>query len=108
MSSMPTYVYECSKCTKVFEVEQRIVEDAWTTCQCGQDGSVKRVVQPTAIMFKGSGFYVNDSVSRPVESATESKTDAASSDTSESVKSEEANPSEAKPAEPTTPSTTPE
>ena len=58
---MPTYVYECSKCEKVFEVEQRIVEDALTDCQCGAKGSLTRLIQPTAIMFKGSGFYVNDS-----------------------------------------------
>ena len=58
---MPTYVYECSACDKVFEVEQRITEDALTDCECGSKGSIKRIIQPTAIMFKGSGFYVNDS-----------------------------------------------
>ena len=58
---MPTYVYECSACDKVFEVEQRIIEDALTDCECGSKGTVKRIIQPTAIMFKGSGFYVNDS-----------------------------------------------
>ena len=61
---MPTYVYECATCQKVFEVEQRIVENALTTCLCGKSGTVKRVIQPTAIMFKGSGFYVNDSVAK--------------------------------------------
>ena len=58
---MPTYVYECSACNKVFEVEQRITEDALKDCDCGSKGTVKRIIQPTAIMFKGSGFYVNDS-----------------------------------------------
>ncbi len=58
---MPTYVYECSKCNDVFEVEQRIVEDALTDCHCGSQGTVKRIIQPIAVMFKGSGFYVNDS-----------------------------------------------
>lgn len=57
---MPIYVYECSKCEKVFEVEQRITEDALTDCECGAKNSLKKIIQPTAVMFKGSGFYVND------------------------------------------------
>lgn len=58
-TAMPTYVYECDTCSKVFEVDQRITEDPLTDCGCG-DGKVKRIMQPTAVMFKGSGFYVND------------------------------------------------
>lgn len=68
---MPTYVYECSKCSKTFEAEQRITDAPLTTCHCGEEGFVKRIIQPTAIMFKGSGFYVNDS-SGSTTSATES------------------------------------
>ncbi len=58
---MPTYVYECKTCEKVFEVEQRMVEDALTDCDCGAKGALRRIIQPVAIAFKGSGFYVNDS-----------------------------------------------
>jgi putative FmdB family regulatory protein len=58
---MPTYVYECSSCSDVFEVEQRITEDALKDCHCGSKGTIKRVIQPVGISFKGSGFYVNDS-----------------------------------------------
>lgn len=57
---MPTYVYECRQCEKVFEIEQRITEDALTDCDCGQAGALRRLIQPTAVMFKGGGFYVND------------------------------------------------
>lgn len=57
---MPTYVYECRQCEKVFEIEQRITEDALTNCDCGQAGSLRRLIQQTAVMFKGGGFYVND------------------------------------------------
>ncbi|OWU66054.1 MAG: FmdB family transcriptional regulator [Armatimonadetes bacterium Cent15-Ar3] len=60
---MPTYVYECSACNKVFEIEQRITEDPLKDCQCGSNGTVKRIIQPVGIAFKGSGFYVNDSSS---------------------------------------------
>lgn len=58
---MPTYLYECTACEKTFEVEQRITADPLTDCDCGKAGSLKRLIQPTAIMFKGSGFFVNDS-----------------------------------------------
>jgi len=66
---VPTYVYECQTCEKTFEVEQRITEERLTTCQCGKAQPVKRLIQPTAIMFKGSGFYVNDSVAKPAPAA---------------------------------------
>lgn len=56
---MPIYVYECDTCHDVYEVEQRIIEDALTECRCGK-GKVKRVIQPVGVAFKGSGFYVND------------------------------------------------
>ncbi|MCU0317327.1 MAG: hypothetical protein MUC92_12115 [Fimbriimonadaceae bacterium] len=64
---MPTYVYECQTCEKVFEVDQRISEDPLRDCRCGSNGSLKRLIQPTAVLFNGSGFYVNDS--RPAPAA---------------------------------------
>jgi putative FmdB family regulatory protein len=67
---MPTYVYECSACNKVFEIEQRITEDPLKDCQCGSNGTVKRIIQPVGIAFKGSGFYVNDSSSVAPSSTT--------------------------------------
>jgi putative FmdB family regulatory protein len=57
---MPTYVYECRSCERTFEVEQRMSDAPLTDCGCGAKGTVKRVVQPVGIAFKGSGFYVND------------------------------------------------
>ncbi|MCO5295467.1 MAG: hypothetical protein M9921_01280 [Fimbriimonadaceae bacterium] len=72
---MPTYVYECRTCEKVFEVEQRIVEDALKDCDCGSKGSLRRLIQPSAVMFKGSGFHIND-YSSPAPSASEPKAEA--------------------------------
>ncbi|MDR3691403.1 MAG: zinc ribbon domain-containing protein [Fimbriimonas sp.] len=66
---MPTYVYECSSCNQQFEVEQRITENALDTCQCGSNGTVKRIIQPIAVMFKGSGFHINDYASSTSGSA---------------------------------------
>jgi len=70
---MPTYVYECSSCNTQFEVEQRITENALDTCQCGSAGTVKRIIQPIAVMFKGSGFHINDYASKGAK--TEEKTE---------------------------------
>lgn len=76
---MPTYVYECSQCEKTFEIEQRITESPLQQCLCGSEGTVKRIIQPTAVMFKGSGFYVNDSASN-----ANSKKESSSNETSTS------------------------
>ncbi|MBL8048450.1 MAG: hypothetical protein JNJ45_07185 [Chthonomonas sp.] len=57
---MPTYVYECSACKSTFEVEQRITADPLTACECGSEGTVRRIIQPVGIAFKGGGFFVND------------------------------------------------
>lgn len=57
---MPTYVYECKACEKTFEVEQRMSEDPLRDCDCGAEGALRRLIQPTAMMFKGGGFHIND------------------------------------------------
>lgn len=56
---MPTYVYKREDGT-TFEIEQRITEDALTTCPTtGQP--VQRVISGgTGLIFKGSGFYLTD------------------------------------------------
>jgi len=61
---MPTYLYECKSCDKTFEVEQRITEAPLRDCGCGAEGQVRRLIQPTAILFKGAGFHVNDYASQ--------------------------------------------
>jgi putative FmdB family regulatory protein len=57
---MPTYVYECRTCAKTFEVKQRITADPLKDCDCGAQGSLRRLIQPVAVSFKGSGFHIND------------------------------------------------
>jgi putative FmdB family regulatory protein len=56
---MPTYEYECRDCSTRVEAFQKITADPLTTCEsCG--GSLRRVLFPVGIVFKGSGFYVTD------------------------------------------------
>lgn len=56
---MPTYGYECQTCKVQFETVQRITEDA-LKIHDGCGGALKRLLYPVGIVFKGSGFYVND------------------------------------------------
>ena len=57
---MPTYDYQCRACGTVTEVIHSMLAEGPTTCErCG--GELRRVLFPTGIIFKGSGFYRNDS-----------------------------------------------
>lgn len=58
---MPTYDYKCTECNHVFEYFQSMNDDPLSVCpECG--GGVKRMIGGgSGLIFKGSGFYVNDS-----------------------------------------------
>lgn len=57
---MPTYHYRCSDCGHSFDFFQKFADDPLSECpEC--TGSIRRVPQPVGIVFKGSGWYVNDS-----------------------------------------------
>src|SRR5215467_6604970 len=56
---MPTYEYACRECSNRFETWQKMTDDPLTTCpECG--GSIRRVLFPAGVVFKGSGFYKTD------------------------------------------------
>lgn len=59
-NSMPTYEYRCEKCEHEFELFQSITAEPKAECpECGENS--KRLISSGAgIIFKGSGFYVND------------------------------------------------
>jgi putative FmdB family regulatory protein len=55
---MPIYEYKCEN-GHVFDVMQRMSDDPLTACvECG--ASVRKVLHPVGISFKGSGFYSTD------------------------------------------------
>jgi putative FmdB family regulatory protein len=57
---VPTYDYQCRSCGNVTEVIHPMSEDGPSVCElCG--GALRRVLFPAGIIFKGSGFYRNDS-----------------------------------------------
>ncbi|MFZ5806718.1 MAG: FmdB family zinc ribbon protein [Verrucomicrobiota bacterium] len=99
---MPTYVYECQKCSKIFEVFQSMSEAPLKTCPKGfckkhpwGKGKVKRIPSGGAgLIFKGSGFYITDYRSDAYKKAKESE--------SSKSKSEKGTPKESKSKKKTT------
>jgi putative FmdB family regulatory protein len=77
---MPTYEYLCQSCGARFEAWQKMSDDPIDSCPtCGNH--VRRIIFPVGLVFKGSGFYINDTRSaatsaKPTEDAVSSSTDA--------------------------------
>lgn len=56
---MPLYEYECENCGNHIEVLHGVDEKGPERCaKCG--GKLKRLIGAPGLIFKGSGFYVND------------------------------------------------
>ncbi|MFI2379030.1 FmdB family zinc ribbon protein [Streptomyces sp. NPDC018964] len=81
---MPTYQYQCTECGEGLEAVQKFTDDALTECPNCQ-GRLKKVFSAVGIVFKGSGFYRNDSRgSSSSSSPASSKPSSTSSSTSSS------------------------
>jgi putative FmdB family regulatory protein len=74
---MPTYEYECEKCACRFELKRRFDEDAGSLRCPRCQGNVRQLYSTSAILFKGSGFYVTDSQNNRNRPAEEGKADKA-------------------------------
>ena len=72
---MPIYEYECEKCACRFELKRRFSEDAGSPCCPKCRGNVRQLFSPSAILFKGSGFYVTDSRNNSNRPSEEGKAD---------------------------------
>ena len=84
---MPVYTYRCENCGVQFERQQSFQDAPLKTCPECRKKALKKVITPTKIIFKGSGFYANDHKS-PSGSASrtgksESKKDTPASDSAE-------------------------
>jgi len=56
---MPTYGYRCEKCDHNFEIFQNVNDAPISAClKCG--GKTTKIFYPVGIIFKGSGFHIND------------------------------------------------
>lgn len=63
---MPTYVYKNLETGELYEIKQRMTEEA-LTAHPETGAPIKRMLAAPGIAFKGSGFYVTDN--RPKESS---------------------------------------
>lgn len=90
---MPIYEYECKECGQRFEKMQPVTAEPLTECiNCGK-GPVRRVFHPVGVIFKGSGWYINDSRKSTSSDSSDSKSDgaaAAGGTTASTTKSEKA------------------
>lgn len=79
---MPRYEYQCVTCGVTFEATHKMSDPALTTCTCGKNGEVQRLLSAgNGLIFKGSGFYITDyknggSSSAPSPAASSTKTEA--------------------------------
>lgn len=103
---MPTYAYTCTECGHAFDIHQSFSDAALTECPaCG--GRLRKVFSSVGVVFKGSGFYRNDSRST-TSSTTGASTggSSSSSSTTSSTASSGSTTSAATPAASTSSSST--
>ena len=93
---MPTYSYRCKNCGNEFDQYQKFTDNPLIRCPRCSKNMLRRVLQPSAIVFKGSGWYATDNRSASGASAKAEKADKAeqtkaeSGDKSDGDKSEKA------------------
>jgi putative FmdB family regulatory protein len=89
---VPTYQYACTECGEQLEAVQSFSDPALTVCPACQ-GKLRKVFNSVGIVFKGSGFYRNDSragangAEKANGSATDTKADTTKSESTSSAAS---------------------
>ena len=100
---MPTYEYACSNCESNHEIVQSMSDPTLTTCpSCGQE-TLRKQFGNVGVVFKGSGFYRNDS--RDKKSNTGGSSSSATSSSTPSTSGSTSTPSTSAPST-STPTTT--
>ena len=89
---MPIYTYRCESCGVQFERHQFFHDAPLKTCPECRRKTLKKVITPTKVIFKGSGFYATDHKSP----SGDKPSSGSKSSESKSEKKEESKPSESK------------
>jgi putative FmdB family regulatory protein len=58
---VPTYQYACTTCDERFERVQAFTDASLTSHEPGCGGPLRKLFGSVGVVFKGSGFYRNDS-----------------------------------------------
>ncbi len=80
---MPTYSYACTECDNRFDIVQKFTDDSLTVCPACS-GKLRKLFNTVGIVFKGSGFYRNDSRGSSSSSESGSSDSGSSSDSKSS------------------------
>jgi putative FmdB family regulatory protein len=84
---MPTYQYACTECGHAFEQFQSFSDDSLTECpECS--GKLRKLFNAVGVVFKGSGFYRNDSRSADSNGSKSDTTSETKTETKSDPKSE--------------------
>jgi len=78
---VPTYSYACTECASRFDVVQAFSDHALTTCE-NCSGRLRKLFGNVGVVFKGSGFYRNDSREASKSEASNSSGSSSSSPSS--------------------------
>jgi len=109
---VPTYQYACTACGERLEAVQKFTDDPLTVCPACE-GKLRKLFSPVGIVFKGSGFYRNDSRVSAGNGSKDKKLNGSSADSSATTEkssgadqktgssSSDSSSSEAKPAKKT-------
>jgi putative FmdB family regulatory protein len=90
---VPTYSYACTECDNRFDAVQAFSDDALTTCEkCS--GRLRKLFGSVGVVFKGSGFYRNDSRESTKSSSNGSAKSSSSSSSEGSSSSDTSSSSE--------------
>ena len=93
---MPRYDYECDSCHHVFELKQSFDSEPVASCPNCENRS-RRLIHSVPVVFKGSGFYVNDyGKGKSGSNGTSDSTASAESDSKSESKSEDKSKSKPK------------
>lgn len=83
---MPTYDYQCDQCGHAFETMQSMKDAPLSVCPECSTAALRRIITGgTGVIFKGSGFYVNDSRKTSSSGASGAAKSASSPSASEST-----------------------
>jgi putative FmdB family regulatory protein len=70
---MPIYTYRCESCGVQFERHQFFNDAPLKICPECRKKTLRKVITPSKVIFKGSGFYATDHRSPSGSSSRESK-----------------------------------
>ncbi len=81
---MPTYEYQCDSCKRRYDLREGFDAPSSHPCERCENGTAMRVLHAPTVVFKGSGFYVNDSRKSEKSTSSSEKTMSLPSDSGKS------------------------